>query len=75
MIRISSTKCGGRGRSVRHLDGGNLTTPYGIVFSSDALILNVTDGKRVFHVIIDKAETEAIERRFTEHRAAKESTQ
>jgi len=71
--RIHSYKSGARvRRPTRIAENIALLSPYGIVFSAGSLILNLTDGARVFNVVLDAQDTLALAARFAE-RAAKES--
>lgn len=70
MAHISSRKHESRNARRRHDFKGRLTDTYPIVFSSGALILNMTDGNRSWNLILDEAETAALAARFAE-RASK----
>lgn len=66
-MQVSSVKHDAKtARAKRHFDGQIIDGPYGVCFSSGALWLNVSDGKRNYHVMFDKAETEKLRQRFAE---------
>lgn len=66
-IRISSHKIGSRNGRAAHLFEGELhSDTFGVVFSSGALILNLTDGERSCSVIMDEESTRKLAARFAE---------
>jgi len=67
MARIQSRKIGRThgGKSAEHLANGTFAQPYGIVMSGDSLILNMTDGVRMFNLILEPHETAELIARLT----------
>lgn len=64
-IRISSRKIDTRnGRAAHHFAGDFHSDVFGIVFSGDALILNMTDGERTWSAIFDEESTAKLAQRF-----------
>lgn len=64
-VRISSHKIGSRNGRARHdFDGDLHSEKFGIVFSGNSLILNLTNDERSCAVILDEAATAALAMRF-----------
>jgi uncharacterized protein with von Willebrand factor type A (vWA) domain len=77
MARITSRKSdrapGSRnGRSRRDFNG-RVMDKFGIVFSTGALILNMSDGERTWSLILDEDETAALATRFAEFQSKVEA--
>jgi hypothetical protein len=71
-VRISSRKIESRNGRNRHLFAGELhSDTFGVVFSCDALILNLTDGERSCSVVLDEESTRKLAERFAEFQRAK----
>lgn len=70
MAHISSRKIGRKhgGAAAIHLRDGQLAEPFGVVFSGGSLILNMTNGERMFALILEPHETTLLAQRFTERR-------
>lgn len=64
-VRISSRKIDTRNGRSRHDFAGELhSDTFGIVFSGNSLILNLTDGARCWHVILEEDATAKLAERF-----------
>lgn len=66
MAKIYSVKKDSRnGRRRKDFDG-KLSETFPVVFSNNELVLNMTDGERVFHVILSEVETDLLQQRFAQ---------
>ena len=67
-VNIRSRKIGGRNGRSLHLFAGELhSDKFGVIFSSGALILNLSNGERSCSVILDEESTRALANRFAEY--------
>ena len=74
-IRINSHKVDSRNGRGRHEFAGDYhSDKFGIVFSCDALILNLTDGERAWSVCFDAEATEKLAIRFAARAAIAKAT-
>ena len=73
-VRISSRKHDSRnGRSRHHFAGDLHSDKFGIIFSGDSLILNLTDGERGWSVIFEENATGQLTERFAARARQKEA--